>query len=88
MWTKLKNKAMAYLSTTTGHIMLFTVLILVPWFVGWVRNAEYGSSYNLSELRDMYAWVGTQLSALHLINSKWNSPQDKQPAVIDETDIK
>lgn len=79
MWDRAKSQLGNWCTSPLGKIMLFTIVVSIPWLVGWVRNAEYGAKYNLADLQNMYIWVATQLNAQHLINSKWNSQQDKPP---------
>ncbi len=88
MWNKVKlwvtylaTAAIKFIQTPEGRLVMFSVAILIPWVVGWVRNAEYNTKYNLTELRDMYLWVATQINARHLIDSKWNSLNGQPPTM-------
>jgi len=60
-------------------IGFYTTVFMLLWLIGWVANAVYNTHFDLDRLRDMYAWIMTQVNANHAINSIWNSPKGCHP---------
>lgn len=62
-------------------IPFYTVIFISIWFAAWVLNAIHSLQFDfdLDRLRDIYAWLMTQLNATHAINSIWNSPKGCGP---------
>jgi hypothetical protein len=65
--------------TPCNSIGFYTALFIVFWLIGWVLNAMCNNHFDLNQLRDIYAWLMTQLNATHAINSIWNSPKGNRP---------
>lgn len=62
-----------------NSIGFYTVLFVIIWIIAWVLNAVKNTHFDLDRLRDIYAWLMTQLNATHAINSIWNSPKGVSP---------
>jgi hypothetical protein len=71
--------AIHFLRSIGLFIGVFSFIILVLWIYGWHMNAKYGTHYDLNALRDIYAYIITQINAYHGINSIWNSKKENMP---------
>jgi hypothetical protein len=60
-------------------IGVYTAIFIIIWLCAWILNGIGNTHFNLSEFRDTYVWLMTQLNITHAINSIWNSPKGTCP---------
>lgn len=60
-------------------IGFYTAIFVVIWLGAWVMNGLQNTHFDLTEFRDTYIWLMTQLNATHAIDSIWNSPKGSSP---------
>lgn len=60
-------------------IGIYTAIFIILWFGAWVMNGIQDTHFNLTEFRDTYIWLMTQLNATYAIDSIWNSPKGSTP---------
>lgn len=60
---------------------LITFFFIIFWIVAWYSNAIHKTMFNLEQLQTFYLTVILPKIGVHLVNSKYNSPQGVQPDV-------
>lgn len=60
-------------------IGIFTAIFMIIWLSAWILNGVMNVHFDLTQFRDTYVWLMTQLNATHAINSIWNSPKGTCP---------
>jgi hypothetical protein len=68
-------------------IGFYTAIFIIIWLVAWAMNGIKNTHFDLTQLRDSYIWLMTQLNATHMIDSVWNSPKGISPVVETQEDI-
>ena len=62
-----------------GGIGFYTAVFISVYLTAWVLNAVQNMHFDLDRLREIYAWLMTQLNANHAVNSIFNSPKGVMP---------
>lgn len=60
-------------------IGFYTAIFVIIWLGAWGMNGLQNTHFDLTEFRDTYIWLMTQLNATHAIDSIWNSPKGSSP---------
>lgn len=60
-------------------IGVYTAVFIIIWLSAWALNGIKDTHLDLTQFRDTYIWLMSQLNATHAINSIWNSPRGTCP---------
>ena len=58
---------------------LITIFFVVIWLMAWISNALYHTTFDLSQLMQLYLSVIVPRLGIHAINSVYNSPKGAPP---------